>query len=283
MSERRAVITQEAALHLASALEKLLATLGGRATVSVREGGSAERLAAAPGPAAELTFRLTRGAGGPGALVLPGPAALGLARLLLGMETTGAPDTPGPEEEDALRELANQVGSAMATSLGGLLGMPVGVEGQAAQWLPAGGLEGQRWADAVGLRLNLDVGGVEAEAFLLLPRTAVPAPPQPSVLEASLPPLPETPGRQNGNGIEMLLDISLPVAVELGRTRMMIRDILHLAPGSILELDKQAGEPVDVLINDKPIARGEVVVVDESFGVRLTSIVSPSERVINLR
>jgi len=83
--------------------------------------------------------------------------------------------------------------------------------------------------------------------------------------------------------MEMLLDISLPVTVELGRTRMMIRDILHLAPGSVLELDKLVGEPVDIMINDKPIAGGEVVVIDENFGVRLTSIVSPTERVVNLQ
>ncbi len=102
--------------------------------------------------------------------------------------------------------------------------------------------------------------------------------------DSTLPPLVD-PGmpRKDENGMELLLDISLPVTVELGRTRMMIRDILHLAPGSVLELDKLAGEPVDILINEKSIARGEVVVIDESFGVRLTSIVTPSERVAGLR
>jgi flagellar motor switch protein FliN/FliY len=83
--------------------------------------------------------------------------------------------------------------------------------------------------------------------------------------------------------MELLLDISLALTVELGRTRMMIRDILHLAPGSILELDKLAGEPVDILINDKTIARGEVVVIDDKFGVRLSSIVTPGERLMNLQ
>ena len=115
----------------------------------------------------------------------------------------------------------------------------------------------------------------------MLPRAAAPAKSTP--VAAELPPLPESAGRKNGNGIELLLDITLPVTVELGRTRMMIRDILHLAPGSVLELDKMAGEAVDILINDKSIARGEVVVIDENFGVRLTSIVTPSERVMNLR
>jgi flagellar motor switch protein FliN len=100
---------------------------------------------------------------------------------------------------------------------------------------------------------------------------------------STLPPLVDAGPRKEENGMDLLLDISLPVTVELGRTRMMIRDILHLAPGSVLELDKLAGEPVDILINDKSIARGEVVVIDESFGVRLTSIVTPSERVAGLR
>ena len=101
--------------------------------------------------------------------------------------------------------------------------------------------------------------------------------------DATLPPLVDAGARKDDNGMDLLLDISLPVTVELGRTRMMIRDILHLAPGSVLELDKLVGEPVDILINEKSIARGEVVVIDENFGVRLTSIVTPSERVAGLR
>jgi flagellar motor switch protein FliN len=101
--------------------------------------------------------------------------------------------------------------------------------------------------------------------------------------ESSLPSLVDTGARKEDNGMDLLLDISLPVTVELGRTRMMIRDILHLAPGSVLGLDKLAGEPVDILINEKSIARGEVVVIDENFGVRLTSIVTPTERVAGLR
>jgi len=82
--------------------------------------------------------------------------------------------------------------------------------------------------------------------------------------------------------IEMLYDISLPVSVELGRTSLLIKELLDLAPGSIVELDKLAGEPAEILVNGKPVARGEVVVVDENFGVRITSILSAEERVKNL-
>ncbi len=82
--------------------------------------------------------------------------------------------------------------------------------------------------------------------------------------------------------IELILDVPLKVTVELGKTRMLIRDILNLGPGSIIELDKLAGEPVEILVNGKPIARGEVVVIDENFGVRITDIISPRERLESL-
>lgn len=83
--------------------------------------------------------------------------------------------------------------------------------------------------------------------------------------------------------IDLIMDVPLQVTVELGRTRKLIRDILELAPGSVVELDKLAGEPVDILVNGKLIAKGEVVVIDENFGVRITDIVSPLERTYNLQ
>lgn len=84
--------------------------------------------------------------------------------------------------------------------------------------------------------------------------------------------------KQAGN-ISMLLDVKLPVAIELGRTRMSIGEVLELGSGSIIELDKLAGEPVDILVNGKPLAKGEVVVLDENFGVRITNLISQSERI----
>lgn len=82
--------------------------------------------------------------------------------------------------------------------------------------------------------------------------------------------------------IDILLDVSMQVTVELGRTSKMIKEVLELGTGSIIELDKLAGEPVDLLVNNKLIARGEVVVIDENFGVRVTDIVSPAERIKGL-
>jgi len=83
--------------------------------------------------------------------------------------------------------------------------------------------------------------------------------------------------------LSLIMDIPLRVAVELGRTKMVVNDLLNLGQGSVIELNKLAGEPMEVLVNDKLVARGEAVVVNEKFGVRLTDIISPTERVEQLK
>lgn len=83
--------------------------------------------------------------------------------------------------------------------------------------------------------------------------------------------------------LDFILDVPLKLTVELGRSRMAVREILQLAQGSVVELTKFAGEPLEVLVNDKLIARGEVVVVNEKFGIRLTDIISPVERIEQLK
>jgi len=90
-------------------------------------------------------------------------------------------------------------------------------------------------------------------------------------------------GAGSAQSIDFILDIPLKVTVELGRAKMPIKDILSLAQGSVIELSKFAGEPLEVLVNDRLIARGEVVVVNEKFGIRLTDIISPIERIEQLR
>jgi len=89
-------------------------------------------------------------------------------------------------------------------------------------------------------------------------------------------------GNPAGNDINMILDIPVQLTVELGRTRIPIKNILQLAQGSVVELDAMAGEPMDVLVNGFLIAQGEVVVVNDKFGIRLTDIVTPSERMRRL-
>jgi flagellar motor switch protein FliN/FliY len=87
--------------------------------------------------------------------------------------------------------------------------------------------------------------------------------------------------RGKGN-LELLLDIPLEITAELGRAKMIINDLLQLGQGSVIELNKLAGEPLEILINQKLIARGEVVVVNEKFGIRLTDVISPLERIKQL-
>lgn len=94
---------------------------------------------------------------------------------------------------------------------------------------------------------------------------------------------PTPPQTKESPSIDLLLDVPMSVTVELGRTRMQVRQLLALAAGSVVELGKLAGEPLDILVNGRTIARGEAVMVNEKFGVRLTEIVSRSERVESMR
>ena len=103
------------------------------------------------------------------------------------------------------------------------------------------------------------------------------------VQSAQFTPLSSAPVQVNDANIGLILDVPLQVNVELGRTKKSIKDILDLTKGSIVELDKLAGEPVDIMVNGKYLAKGEVVVIDENFGVRITEIVSPLERAARLQ
>ena len=83
--------------------------------------------------------------------------------------------------------------------------------------------------------------------------------------------------------LDFILDIPLKVTVELGRTKVLVKDLLQIGQGSVIELDKLAGEPLEILVNGKLVARGEVVVINEKFGARLTDIISPIERIETLK
>ena len=95
--------------------------------------------------------------------------------------------------------------------------------------------------------------------------------------------LQKTGGGKGSFDLDFILDIPLTLTVELGRCRMLINEWLQLGQGSVVELQKIAGEPMDVYVNQRLIARGEVVVINEKFGVRLTDIISPAERILKLR
>ena len=99
----------------------------------------------------------------------------------------------------------------------------------------------------------------------------------------SMPPLQDSGRRENARNLDMIQDIPVTLSVELGRTRIQIRNLLQLAQGSVVELERLAGEPMDVLVNGYLIAQGEVVLVNDKFGIRLTDIISPAERAKKLR
>jgi flagellar motor switch protein FliN len=124
-------------------------------------------------------------------------------------------------------------------------------------------------------------GGFDAPT---VPRGAVPgalateaAPVQPVDGNFALPNLSRAIGRQSGGPIDLLKDVDLNVKIELGRTRMLIEDVLRLAEGSVVELDKLAGDPVDVFVNEQLVARGEVLVLNDNFCVRINEIVTATE------
>src|SRR5712691_10699400 len=211
-------------------------------------------------------------------LVLSQSEALALARLVLG-EEAGEGDVFAPEYQDALRETVNQMFSSASSSLRVFFGKPVGIAtAELRQLENADGWHPHVASIAVGV-LTID-GVPRARAALTIPPT-VRDEAATAHTSAAAPKAPPS-AAPTQPGLDLILDISMPVTVELGRTRMLIRDILALGPGSIIELDKLAGEPVDLLVNDRPIAKGEVVVTDENFGVRLTQISHAAERLQSL-
>lgn len=115
------------------------------------------------------------------------------------------------------------------------------------------------------------------------PKTAAPVAPKAQAQGAAFEELKAEGGQNKSRDMDFLLDIPLEITVELGRVRMLIKDLLQLGQGSVVELEKIAGEPMEILVNDKLVARGEVVVVNEKFGVRLTDIISPTERIRQLK
>ena len=167
------------------------------------------------------------------------------------------------------------------------------------QMLNGGTVEQDPWSDET-LQAEIDAAritaGVSSDFGQSLPSTmptpiaAVaerPAPAQgrtPTAVHPVqfMPLTPEMPLNERANGIELLMDVALEVSVELGRSHMSIGEILALRTGSVIELDKLAGEPVDVSVNGTLIARGEVVVVDEKFGVRITEVVSKARRLASV-
>ncbi|SPA40889.1 FliM: flagellar motor switching and energizing component. fliN/mopA/spaO family [Cupriavidus taiwanensis] len=131
------------------------------------------------------------------------------------------------------------------------------------------------WASALAEQTSATSAEIRAAAA---PASAAATPAAATVF----PPLAKEAPSGFRNDIEMILDIPVQLTVELGRTKVPIKNLLQLAQGSVVELDGLAGEPMDVLVNGYLIAQGEVVVVNDKFGIRLTDIITPSERIRKL-
>ncbi|AQV97015.1 flagellar motor switch protein FliN [Cupriavidus necator] len=132
------------------------------------------------------------------------------------------------------------------------------------------------WASALAEQTSATSAEIPAAAAPAATPAATPA------AATVFPPLAKEAPSGFRNDIEMILDIPVQLTVELGRTKVPIKNLLQLAQGSVVELDGLAGEPMDVLVNGYLIAQGEVVVVNDKFGIRLTDIITPSERIRKL-
>jgi len=229
-----------------------------------------------PAPWLVCEARFTRGVAGAHDLVFPQDDALALARLVLGEDATpGAVLTS--DHEDTLREMLNQMLSSASSALKVLLARPTALSMVELRRVESAEDWTARAAALASVRLLVD-GVPRARLVLTIPASVRD---EVQAIDEATQPARGHEG-QGPAGLEMILDITMPITVELGRSRMLIRDILALGPGSVVELDKLAGEPVDLLVNDRPIAKGEVVVIDDSFGVRLTEISHAAERLRSL-
>jgi flagellar motor switch protein FliN/FliY len=154
-------------------------------------------------------------------------------------------------------------GGGLSSMMGGMGGQPSGMQGSFGGQMPNMGQN-------MGAGMGNMMGG--------MPGFGGGA----NVQSVQFPSLQQQGGSSEQGNIGLLMDVYMEMTVELGRTKKLIREILGMGEGTIIELDKLAGEPVDILVNHKLIAKGEVVVIDENFGVRVTEIVSPMERVSDM-
>lgn len=187
--------------------------------------------------------------------------AEGIAKALGGGTPDPAPATGGALNAADMASMANLAGGAPqmgGMQMGGFQQQPM------MGGMPMGGMQ-------MPMGGGMQMGGMPMGMSI------------PNVQSVQYPNLSGGPTTQEQGNIGLIMDVNMEMTVELGRTKKQIKDILGMGEGTIIELDKLAGEPVDILVNHKPIAKGEVVVIDENFGVRVTEILSPMERVSDLR
>ncbi|MBA4287611.1 MAG: flagellar motor switch protein FliN [Pseudomonas sp.] len=139
------------------------------------------------------------------------------------------------------------------------------------------------WAAALSEAGDAGQDDIDAMLAASNPAPSAPAAPRAPMEEFNSAPKVNLPVNMEGPNLDVILDIPVSISMEVGNTDITIRNLLQLNQGSVIELDRLAGEPLDVLVNGTLIAHGEVVVVNEKFGIRLTDVISPSERIKKLR
>jgi flagellar motor switch protein FliN/FliY len=230
-----------------------------------------------------------------------------ISSLMMGDESGKPPADLSEAHQSTIQEFTNQLLSSMATQFSGKLGGSINatpatlsmVNNPSELQLPAG-------SDLVKVTYDFNIPGVVNSKFFhimdmslssgLSRRSSAQSQPaqqyaqpqqsyqqQVGISPVKFPPLDQGVLPSQMQNISLLLDVEMTLTVELGRTKQLVQDILGLGEGSIIELDKLAGEPVDLLVNGKLIAKGEVVVIDENFGVRVTDIVSPADRLAGIQ
>ena len=178
--------------------------------------------------------------------------------------------------EQIADKLSNTESASPVTPVQPIPAQPAPNQGGAmgAMTMPMNGMNGmgmpQMGQQSMGMGMQ---GGSPVQGGMAMPGM------NPNVQSVQFPPLLNGVTEAEQGNIGLIMDVFMEMNVELGRTRKMIKEILSMGEGHIIELDKLAGEPVDILVNHKPIAKGEVVVIDENFGVRVTEILSPAERI----
>ncbi|TAL39452.1 MAG: flagellar motor switch protein FliN [Spirochaetes bacterium] len=230
-----------------------------------------------------------------------------ISSLMMGDETGAPPAELTEAHQSTIQEFVGQMLSSAATQFAERLGKPVNTSAPILSVVNGPGeLKFPGAGEMAKITFNVSIEGIVNSRFYQImemplsssivkglqpqmgPSMQPSYQPQQQMMQQGMqqvgiapvkfPPLGEgIPSGVSGN-ISLLLDVPMTLTVELGRTRQLVKDILGLGEGSIIELDKLAGEPVDLLVNGKLIARGEVVVIDENFGVRVTDIVSKDER-----
>ena len=301
---------EEAANELTEALKGLL---GRDVTVGFSQVSETDPASVAAALDASFLFSSLKGSGGldgPAFLLVREKDASVLADLLIGQEGTSAPEKMTELHLSAFGELAHQAAEVLTRCAKKGAGSKALWETQetTAEDPAAGGQKLEELGSPVTVfNFALFIQDLLSGDFLFcLPdsvATRLASGPEPAPVATSMPagPKPSVVSTVNtqtraggaavqqfenefsgsprpGGNIGLLMDVPLKLTVELGRTTKLVKEILALAPGSVVELDKLAGEAVDILVNEKLIAKGEVVVIDENFGVRITEIINPEER-----